>query len=298
MADLKCEDCSGAGSLPVKEPKPGSVTSFYDAIRLDNKLLAFGNGYPHFHLGYYSSERTSHKDAALQMSELVFRNAQIKGDHSVLDLGCGYGATSILVAKNFGAQTIGIANSFFFVRSAHKFARKAAVENEARFVAADMHCIPFGDDHFDRVIAIESISHSTNLETLYGELSRTLAPGGLVVVADFFRSNSKGDALEEDALATWERGWCMSLAAVDDHQLVARKAGLELIVSQDISARVAPSVVRLSRLANIFYPVQLVAHYCGARSDQQHLSAKATRSMIEIWRAQLLQFHLLVYAKR
>src|SRR5262249_42566660 len=160
----------------------------------------------HFHLGYYSSERTSHKDAALHMTELVCRNAQIQGDHRVLDLGCGYGATAIHVAKNFGAQTLGLANSFFFVRSAQKFARKAAVENRTRFVAADMHSIPFGDDHFDRVIAIESMSHSTDLDTLYRELSRSLAPGGLIVVADFFRSSSKGSASEEEALATWERG--------------------------------------------------------------------------------------------
>jgi len=304
MTDLKCEASNGTGSPSAKGPKPGkrinppsSVTAFYEAVRLDNKLLALGNGYPHFHLGYYSSERMSHKDAALQMSELVCRNAQIQGDHLVLDLGCGYGAVSIDVAKNFGAQALGIANSFFFVRSARKFARKAAVENQARFVAADMHCIPFGDDHFDRVIAIESMSHSTDLKTLYGELSRVLAPGGLVVVADFFRSSSKGDASQEDALALWERGWCMSLAAVDEHQLVAGKAGLELTVSQDISAQVAPSVVRLSRLANVFFPVQRLAHYCGFRYDQQYLTAQATRSMMELW-AQMLQFHLVVFAKR
>src|SRR5579871_3089066 len=78
MTDLKCEASNGTGSPSAKGPKPGkridppsSVTAFYEAVRLDNKLLALGNGYPHFHLGYYSSERMSHKDAALQMSELV-----------------------------------------------------------------------------------------------------------------------------------------------------------------------------------------------------------------------------------
>jgi cyclopropane fatty-acyl-phospholipid synthase-like methyltransferase len=273
-----------------------SVSSYYEEIRRDHRALTLRNGYPHFHMGYYGDGQTSHRDAATQMSALVCEGASMDDRHLVLDLGCGYGATCLFAAKTFRAKLVGLSNTYFFLHEAQQLVRKIPSASPIQFVSADMHSIPFHDGCFDGIIAIESVAHSSNLSLLYTELSRVLSNDGLISVADFFVDPLRICRANEKTLTAWTQAWHVSMQSVDQHARLAASAGLRLLSRRNISSKVEKGVARMSRLARLAFPINALAYNFGLRSQVQHHSTTAAKSMPDLLRCGALQYFHLVFA--
>ena len=96
----------------------------------------------------------------------------------VLDAGCGVGYGSALLAGSGATDVLGLDLS----EAAVKEAQRTAPAN-ARFREADLRAIPEPDDSFDLIACFEVIEHLEEQEAVLDELTRVLAPGGILLVS-------------------------------------------------------------------------------------------------------------------
>jgi ubiquinone/menaquinone biosynthesis C-methylase UbiE len=106
----------------------------------------------------------------------------------ILDVGCGFGATGILLAHRFAeSQVSGVDLSEPLIRMANQGAAAAGLEARVRFEIADAHRIPYPDGAFDVVINANMVHLVEDSVTMLNEIERLLAPSGRVFVADLRR---------------------------------------------------------------------------------------------------------------
>jgi ubiquinone/menaquinone biosynthesis C-methylase UbiE len=97
----------------------------------------------------------------------------------VLDIACGKGTTSILIAKRYGCKVIGIDICSDLIKEAKELARENRVDHLIDFQVADATNLPFNDNEFDITIAQAMLVLIDNKESVIRESLRVLKPTGL-----------------------------------------------------------------------------------------------------------------------
>lgn len=103
----------------------------------------------------------------------------------VLDLGCGHGMASVVLARR-GAHVTACDLSLGYVREAAT--RAAANDVAIRAVVCNGERLPFADDAFDGIWG-NAILHHFDLRIAANELHRVLAPGGIAVFCEPWAGN-------------------------------------------------------------------------------------------------------------
>src|SRR5215469_16739424 len=78
----------------------------------------------HIHHGYWIRGDESKEAAQVQLIEHLAQAAAIPVGTRILDVGCGFGASSIYLARNYGAEATGITISQVQVEMANQAAAK------------------------------------------------------------------------------------------------------------------------------------------------------------------------------
>lgn len=102
----------------------------------------------------------------------------LKPGMKVLDVGCGVGGPMMEIARFSGASVTGINNNEYQVTRGEKHVKAAGLSGLCSFVKGDFMHIPFPDNSFDAIYAIEAICHAPDKIGIYTELMRVLKPGG------------------------------------------------------------------------------------------------------------------------
>jgi len=118
----------------------------------------------------------------------------------LLDVGCGRGGPVTHLATEFGFDVTGVDLVRYNVEQARANARDRDVD--AGFVLGDATALPLGTDVFPVAIALDSLVYVPDESAAFGELSRVLAPGGHLVVADLVARDGI-EAEGQEALATF-----------------------------------------------------------------------------------------------
>ena len=177
-----------------------SVANSYDQWT-DDGILEFYWG-EHIHLGYYGSP-PQRKDFLEAKSDFVREMATWGGldklppGTAVLDVGCGIGGSSRILARDYGFAVTGITISPQQVTRAREL---TPPDLNATFLVDDAMAISFPDASFDVVWSIEAGPHMPDKAIFARELLRVLKPGGILVVADW---NQRDD--RQTPLNFWER---------------------------------------------------------------------------------------------
>lgn len=100
-------------------------------------------------------------------------------DRKVLDLACGKGTTSILIAKKYGCKVVGIDINPDLIDEAKKFAAKSNVSMLIDFQVADAAHLPFSDNEFDASISQAMLVLINEKESVIREALRVIKPSGL-----------------------------------------------------------------------------------------------------------------------
>ncbi|MFE4106854.1 methyltransferase domain-containing protein [Almyronema epifaneia] len=177
-----------------------SVANAYDEWTEDG-ILEFYWG-DHIHLGHYGSP-PHHKDFIQAKADFVHEMARWGGldvlpaGTTVLDVGCGIGGSSRLLAKDYGFAVTGITISPAQVKRAQQLTPAGL---NARFQVDDAMALSFPDSSFDVVWSVEAGPHMPDKAVFAKELMRVLKPGGVLVVADW---NQRDD--RRRPLNFWEK---------------------------------------------------------------------------------------------
>lgn len=177
-----------------------TVATSYDEWTQDG-ILEFYWG-EHIHLGHYGSPPRS-KDFLQAKADFVHEMVKWGGldklprGTTVLDVGCGIGGSSRILAKEYGFETTGITISPKQVQRATELTPEDVT---AKFQVDDALNLSFPDNSFDVVWSIEAGPHMPDKAKYASEMMRVLKPGGILVVADW---NQRDD--RQKPLNFWEK---------------------------------------------------------------------------------------------
>jgi len=135
-----------------------------------------------------------HSNEECERLELQARLAKINGHLKyvsvpsggrVLDVGCGSGSMSRLIARSFpSAEVVGVDLRRQYLDFAEDRAREEKLKN-LTFRQADVFALPFADASFDVVWTKYLLQWLNEPRFALAELKRITGPGGLVVSCDF-----------------------------------------------------------------------------------------------------------------
>jgi len=177
-----------------------SVANSYDEWTEDG-ILEFYWG-EHIHLGHYGMP-PRRKDFLQAKADFVHEMVRWGGldtmppGTTVLDVGCGIGGSSRILARDYGFAVTGITISPQQVRRAQELTPEGV---NARFQVDDAMALSFPDASFDVVWSVEAGPHMPDKAIFAKELLRVLKPGGILVVADW---NQRDD--RQKPLNVWEK---------------------------------------------------------------------------------------------
>jgi len=123
--------------------------------------------------------------------------AEMSGDESVLDVGCGNGAyLRTLARRGHRGMIVGADLSPGMLEAAR------ARTGHPRLMVADVQRIPFRDSSFDVVLAMHMLYHAPDLALAIRELRRVMRDTGFALVV----TNSESHLIELDALVVAAAG--------------------------------------------------------------------------------------------
>jgi MPBQ/MSBQ methyltransferase len=195
----------GIGTLvylltPRRYRSSDSVANAYDQWT-DDGILEFYWG-EHIHLGHYGSP-TRRKDFLVAKVDFVYEMVRWGGldrlpsGTTLLDVGCGIGGSSRILAQDYNFAVTGVTISPNQVYRAQQLTPPGV---SARFQVDDAMALSFPDASFDVVWSVEAGPHMPDKAVFARELLRVLKPGGILVVADW---NQRDD--RKIPLSAWEK---------------------------------------------------------------------------------------------
>src|SRR5438552_146548 len=155
----RCVRCPRTRNIPELHPftMPRSndkhrIIKHYDVLSPYYRSL-WGE---HLHHGYWIRGDESKEKAQLQLIEHLARLAKVKPGSDILDIGCGFGASGLYLAKKHNAAVTGITISPVQAETAAK--ASAREQLDAKFLLMDAEAMHF-QKQFDLLWSVESISH-------------------------------------------------------------------------------------------------------------------------------------------
>jgi SAM-dependent methyltransferase len=145
------------------------------------------------HWGYWDDPAASvgspddFLDASNALLERLLRF--LPHDRSVehLDVGCGFGGTlHWLDARRRDSRLVGLnIDPRQIARAKARVVPSADRGNRFEWVVGDACALPFPDESFDAISAVECIFHFPSRDRFFAEARRVLRPGGRLVLSDF-----------------------------------------------------------------------------------------------------------------
>ncbi len=219
---------------PTRPNDKRKIVEHYDAISPYYQSLWGDN----IHHGYWIRGNESKEQAQLQLTEHLADLAYVQSGYTVLDIGCGFGGSSLHLAKKYKAHATGITISPVQVEMAKKAAGEAGLD--AQFLLMDAEELDF-PQQFDLLWSVESISHYHDRRAFFANAVRFLKPGGVFALTDWFKRGKLSSAQTRKFIEPIERGMFIELETMDDYESHLIESGLQIVQKQDLSRECAKS---------------------------------------------------------
>lgn len=126
-----------------------------------------------------------------ELTSFGLKNVDIKDNYSILDIGCGGGRTVNRLSKlAFNGKVYGIDYSEECVRSSKEYNKELIESKKVSIMQASVEKIPFEDDKFDVVTAVETVYFWPDLVENFKEVKRVLKKGcKFVIINEMYNSD-------------------------------------------------------------------------------------------------------------
>ena len=119
--------------------------------------------------------------------EALLTGVEVEG-RDVLDIGCGLGVITVMLASKFGAKSVvGIDVEQHLIDHSTKRSAAAGVSDQVSFEFVEPGPLPFPDASLDMVFTKDVIVHIPDKEVFYKDILRILKTGGVLVGSDWLR---------------------------------------------------------------------------------------------------------------
>lgn len=212
---------------------PADVARHYDQLdRFYREIWG-----EHVHHGLWRTGRETSDEATRALVDVVMEKAKLSTGVSVLDLGCGYGQTARIIAREKDVSVTGLTIS----PAQHRYAVAATrLEDAVSFLLEDWMQNERPSAAFDALIAMESTEHMSDKARVFSEAARVLKPGGRIVVCAW---------LAAEKLTRWQyrhlnepicrEGRMPDMGTESEYRRWITNAGFTVTEADDVTAQVA-----------------------------------------------------------
>ena len=191
----------------------------------------------HVHHGLWLTGKETSDEATRNLTDAVVARAQLAPGMALCDVGCGYGQTSRIIAREQQVKVTGLTVS----PAQHQYALSATQpDDSATFLLEDWLHNERPSASFDALIAIESTEHMADKVKVFTEAARVVKPGGRLVVCAW---------LANENLKPWEQrhliepicreGRMPGMGTETEYKRWMTDAGFEVRAADDVSMQVA-----------------------------------------------------------
>lgn len=215
------------------------------------------------HWGYWedptSAEVTpeAFRLASDNLTRKLLRWADPTRGQKMLDVGCGFGGTVALLNETYeGLALTGLnIDARQIARAKELVEPKVRPGNTIEFVVGDACRLPFPDQSFDTVTAVECIFHFPSRLDFFREAQRVLRPNGKLVVCDFVARPLMLPLIGLIFLAHRKPiqevyGSRNTLGTRGQYRRLAKKAGFKILGFEDITQNTMPTYAALRKFAS------------------------------------------------
>ena len=187
----------------------------------------------------------------------------------MLDVACGVGASIIQVARETGADGLGVDLSGELLAKARSAAAAGQLDGRVRFLEGDAEALPLEDETVDAVLSECAFCTFPDKPTAASEMARVLRPGGRLALADVVAEPAR---LPPELVTV--QGWVACIAGArppDELRALLEDAGLHVEVirpADGAHARLLDRVEARLRLAGML-----------ADSTPEELRGRAARGL-------------------
>ena len=191
----------------------------------------------HVHHGLWLTGKETSDEATRNLTDAVVARAQLAPGMTLCDVGCGYGQTSRIIAREQQVKVTGLTVS----PAQHQYALSVTqAADSATFLLEDWLHNERPSASFDALIAIESTEHMADKVKVFTEAARVVKPGGRLVVCAW---------LANENLKPWEQrhliepicreGRMPGMGTETEYKRWMTDAGFEVRAADDVSMQVA-----------------------------------------------------------
>nr|WP_299385672.1 methyltransferase domain-containing protein [Allomuricauda sp.] len=231
-------------SKPLK--KKNDLIDFYDEATADYE---FWSKDFNMHFGYWKpfATRLLRRDSMLnELNKQVLNRLKLKKGKAIFaDLGCGMGGTMrYALQKNWNHAALGVTLSQNQVKEGNKLLK----DLPGTILKENYNRTSFKNNSFDGAIAIESFCHSGHNRDSFKEAYRILKPKSKLVISDAFLKKNV-DTLSPCSRYCYGKlcsSWSLEqLGSIYEVEKQLKNVGFKEVIIEDISLRVAPSVMHV-----------------------------------------------------
>jgi tocopherol O-methyltransferase len=211
--------------------KPSDVAAHYNSLdRFYREIWG-----EHVHHGFWESGKESTDEAVIHLSQFLANWLKIDRGDRILDVGCGYGGTSRLLAESYQAKVTG----FTLSAEQKKFADSKAVKKGAvEILCQDFLENTFRPECFDAVISIECLEHIEDKPKAFAEIFRLLKPGKRMAIA-VWSAHEAPNRLQSHMLeAICREGRLPSMPSGTEYEQLMTDAGFHVVKGREIADQV------------------------------------------------------------
>ena len=174
---LYCADVDVEQLLALEIPNELTADRDFEAVKTklyETKYYPIGE-----HLNYMSFP------PALERKAFIGKHlSRFRADSYFCDLGFGPGVlTAFILEQEASWRAAGVDISKDCLHHAQRLLEKKEVSGRSKLSVADVRSLPYPDDTFDVVVAVEVLEHIPDPEAGLTEAMRVLKPGGYAITA-------------------------------------------------------------------------------------------------------------------